>query len=108
MRRRDDQGTAVAFGLQYSGNSNADDGLAAAHLAVDDRGAFAVIDQQLGHGVDHIGLGGKRRPLQARQDDLAVRPHLPGVNGRIGAVERIEQLVAELRNEVLQADRQFR
>ena len=33
-----------------------------------------------------------------------MHPHLTGVDRRIGAVQRIEQLVAELRYEILQAE----
>jgi hypothetical protein len=44
--------------------------------------------------------------LSAREDELPMRPHLAGVDRRIGAVERVEQLVAELGHEVLQAERE--
>ncbi|GBC59009.1 hypothetical protein PSNTI_45090 [Stutzerimonas stutzeri] len=101
---REHQGTAVAFGVEHGGRGDADGRLAAAHLAVDDRGAFAAIDQQLGDGVDHIGLRREQLALQCGEDQLPMHPHLAGVDGRIGAVERIEQLVAELRYEVLQAE----
>ena len=56
--------------------------------------------------MDHISLRGEQLALEAREDDLSLRPRLAGVNRRIGAVERIEQLVAELRYEVLQAERE--
>jgi len=54
--------------------------------------------------VDHIGLGGKQLPLQTSQQDLAMRLCLTGIDRRVGAVEGVEQLVAELGHEVLQAD----
>jgi hypothetical protein len=53
-----------AFGVEHGGRGDADGRLAAAHLAVDDRGAFATVDQQLGGGVDDFGLG--RNSLRLR------------------------------------------
>ncbi|CRQ98310.1 hypothetical protein PAERUG_E16_London_17_VIM_2_04_14_03827 [Pseudomonas aeruginosa] len=106
VRWRQDQSAAVAFGVEHGGRSDADGRLAAAHLAIDDRGAFAAVDQQLGDGVDHIGLRREQLALECGEDHLPMHPHLAGVDRRIGAVERIEQLVAELRYEVLQAERE--
>src|SRR3546814_18026623 len=57
---REHQGAAVSFGVEHGGRGDADGRLAAAHLAIDDRGAFDAIDQQLGDGVDHIGLRGEK------------------------------------------------
>jgi hypothetical protein len=70
VRWRKHQGTAVAFGVEHGGRGDADGRLAAAHLAIDDRGAFATIDQQLGGGVDHFGLGREQLALEAGDDEL--------------------------------------
>ncbi|MOA69097.1 hypothetical protein D3C78_1970770 [compost metagenome] len=56
--------------------------------------------------MDHIGLRREQLALERGEDQLPMHPHLAGVDRRIGAVERIEQLVAELRYEVLQAERE--
>jgi hypothetical protein len=103
---REHQGAAVAFGVEHGGRGDADGRLAAAHLAIDDRGTFAAVEEQLGGGMDHIGLRGEKLALEAREDDLPMRTGLTAIDRRIGAVERIEQLVAELRYEVLQAERE--
>ncbi|MNN26003.1 hypothetical protein D3C81_1394970 [compost metagenome] len=105
---REHQGAAVAFGVEHGGSGNAHRRLAAAHLAIDDRGAFTSIDQQLGDGMDHIGLCLEQLALEAGDDHLPMRPHLAGVDRRVGAIQRVEQLVAELRYEVLQAERKRR
>ncbi len=105
---REHQGAAVAFGVEHGGGGNAHRRLAAAHFAIDDRGAFAAVDQQLGDGMDDIGLRREQLALEGCEDELPMHPRLAGVDRRIGAVERVEQLVAELRNEVLQADQEWR
>jgi hypothetical protein len=46
--------------------------------------------------------------LRTGQHELAMRPGLAGVDGWIGAVERIQQLVAELGDEILKAQGQGR
>ena len=75
---REHQGAAVAFGVEHGGGGNADGRLAAAHLAVDDRGAFAAIDQQLGDGMDHIGLRrGNSLRLSAARISLPMRRTWP-------------------------------
>jgi hypothetical protein len=94
-------GAAVAFGVEHGGRGDADGRLAAAHLAIDDRGAFAAVDQQLGDGMDHLGLRLEQLALEAGEDELPMRLRLAGVDRRIGAVERVQQLVAELGDEVL-------
>ena len=104
MRRRKNQGSAVAFGVEHGGGGNTHRRLAASHLAIDDRGAFTAIDQQLGDGMDHIGLRLEQLALEGCEDELPMYPHLAGVDRGIGTVERVEQLVAELRHEVGQAD----
>ena len=103
---REHQGAAVASGVEHGGRGDADGRLAAAHLAVDDRGAFATIEEQFGGGAGPHQPAREQLALEAREDDLSLRPRLAGVNRRIGAVERIEQLVAELGYEVLQAERE--
>ncbi|MCY1303721.1 hypothetical protein D9M70_534420 [compost metagenome] len=55
--------------------------------------------------MDHIGLRREQLPLEAGDDDVPMCPRLAGVDRRVGAVERVEQLVAELGHEVLQAER---
>ena len=105
---REHQGAAVAFGVEHGGRGDADGRLTAAHLAIDDRGAFATVDQQLGGGMDYLGLGREQLALETGQYELALWPRLAGVYRRIGAVERVEQFVAELGHEVLQAQRQGR
>ncbi|MCY1535085.1 hypothetical protein D9M68_704760 [compost metagenome] len=44
VRRGEHQGAAVAFGVEHGGGGNTHRRLAAAHLAVDDGGAFAAVD----------------------------------------------------------------
>jgi hypothetical protein len=44
-----------------------------------------------------IGLRREQLALEAGEDELPMRLRLAGVDRRIGAVERVEQLVAELR-----------
>jgi hypothetical protein len=56
--------------------------------------------------MDHIGLRLEQLALETGEDDLPMRPRLSGVDRGIGAVERIQQLVAELGDEVLQAERE--
>ena len=104
MGRREHQGAAIAFGVQHGGHADADDGFAAAHFAIDDGRALEAIEQQLGDGVRHFGLGGEQLAFETGEDDLAMRPRLSGIDRRIGAVQGIEQTVAELGDEVLQAE----
>ena len=42
---REHQGAAVALGVEHGGRGDADGRLAATHLAIDDRGAFAAVYQ---------------------------------------------------------------
>ena len=97
---------AVAFGVEHGGRGDADGRLAAAHFAVDDRGAFATVDQQLGSSVDDFGLGREQLALEAGDDELPVRLRLAGIDRRVGAVEGVEQFVAELADEILKAQGQ--
>jgi hypothetical protein len=99
-------GAAVAFGVEHGGRGDADGRLAAAHLAIDDRGAFATVDQQLGDGMDDFGLGLEQLALEAGDDELPMRLRLAGIDRRIGAVEGVEQFVAELADEILKAQGQ--
>jgi hypothetical protein len=71
---REHQRAAVAFGVEHGGRGNAHGRLAAAHLAIDDRGAFAAVDQQLGDGMDHIGLRGEQLALETRRGRAADAP----------------------------------
>ena len=103
-----DQRAAVAFGVQHGRRGNANGGLAAARFAIDDRGAFAAVGQQLGDGMHHLGLRAEQLALETGQHELAMRPGLAGVDGRVGAVERVQQFVAEFGNEILKAHRQGR
>ncbi|SSW73808.1 hypothetical protein AVE30378_06155 [Achromobacter veterisilvae] len=106
--RRKHQGAAVAFGVEDGGRGDADGRLAAPHLAIDDRGAFTTIDQQLGGGMDDFGLGFKQLAFEAGDDELAVRLWLAGIDRRVGPIERVEQFVAELTDEILKAQGQRR
>ena len=101
---REYQRTMVAFCFQYCGGGDTHCGFAAAHLTVDDGGTFAAIDQQLGDGVDHIGLSGEQLPLQAGEYVLAMTARLAAIDGRIGTIERLKELIAEFGHKVLQAD----
>ena len=60
-----------------------------------------MIDQQLGGGVDDFGLGLEQLALEAGDDGLSVRLRLAGIDRRVGAVEGVEQFVAELADEIL-------
>ena len=106
VRWRQDQSAAVAFGVEHGGRGDADGRLTAAHLAIDDRGAFATVDQQLGGGVDDFGLCWEQLALEAGDDELPVRLRLAGIDRRVGAVEGVEQFVAELADEILKAQGQ--
>ncbi len=106
VRRRKNQGAAIAFGVEHGGRGDADGRLAAAHFAIDDRGAFATVDQQLGGGVDDFGLGLEELALEAGDDELPVRLRLAVIDRRVGAVEGVEQFVAELADEILKAQGQ--
>ena len=106
VRWRKHQSAAVAFGVEHDSRGDADGRLPATHLAVDDRGAFATVDQQLGSSVDDFGLGREQLALEAGDDELPVRLRLAGIDRRIGAVEGVEQFVAELANEILKAQGQ--
>ena len=110
VRRRKNQGAAVAFGIEHGGRGDADGRLAAAHLAIDDHGAFALVNQQLCGGMDDLGLGREQLALQAGDDELPVRPRLAVIDRRVGMVKGVEQFVAELADEVLKAQgkRRFR
>ncbi|KYO95242.1 hypothetical protein LT20_05078 [Pseudomonas aeruginosa] len=103
---REHQGAAVAFGVEHGGGGNTHRRLAATHLAIDDRGAFATVDQQLGGGVDDFGLCWEQLALEAGDDELPVRLRLAGIDRRVGAVEGVEQFVAELADEILKAQGQ--
>ncbi len=108
MWRRKHQGAAVAFGVEDGGRGDADGRLAAPHLAINDRGAFATIDQQLGGGIDDFGLGLKQLAFEAGDDELAVRLWLAGIDRRVSPIERVQQFVAELTDEILKAQGQRR
>src|SRR3546814_17580512 len=84
-----------AFGVEHGGRGDADGRLAAAHLAIDDRGAFAAIDKQPGDGVDHIGLRGEQLALERGEEQLTMPPHRAGGDRRIGEVEWGGRVVAE-------------
>jgi hypothetical protein len=56
--------------------------------------------------VDDFGLGREQLALEAGDDELPVRLRLAGIDRRIGAVEGVEQFVAELANEILKAQGQ--
>lgn len=92
------------FGVKDCRDGDPNAGFAAAHFAVDDGGTLAAIAQQFSDGVDDLALGVERLPLQPVENELPVRARLPGVDGRIGTVEGLQQLVTELGNEVGQAD----
>ena len=86
MRWRKNQGAAVALGVEHGSRGDADGCLAAAHLAVDDRGAFATVDQQLGGGMDDFRLGLKQSALEAGDDELTVRLRLARIDRWVGAI----------------------
>jgi hypothetical protein len=56
--------------------------------------------------VDDFGLGREQLALEAGDDELPVRLRLAGIDRRIGAVEGVEQFVAELADEILKAQGQ--
>jgi hypothetical protein len=58
--------------------------------------------------MNDIGLGLEQLALETGEDDLPMGPCQSGVDRGIGAVERIEQFVAEFGHEVLQAQRKRR
>lgn len=101
--RRKYQGATIAFGVENGGRGDADRRLADAHLAIDDCSALAAIGQQLGDGMNHFRLRREKLALEAGQDHLAVGSSLAGVDRRIGAVERVQKLVAKLRDKILEA-----
>ncbi|MGV8397319.1 hypothetical protein ACV34E_32390, partial [Pseudomonas aeruginosa] len=50
-------GAAVAFGVEHGVRGDADGRLAATHLALDDRGAFAaVVNGEMGCGKTTVGI----------------------------------------------------
>ncbi len=106
VRRRQDQGAAVTFGMEHGRDGNCHQRLARSHFRVDDCGAFTTIDQQLADCVDDFGLRGERLPLETRQNPLPMWARFPGVNRRIGAVEAFQKLVTEFGNEIVEADGQ--
>ena len=84
MGRRKYQRAAVAFGVEHRGRGDADGRFAAAHFAIDDRSAFALIDQQLGGSMDNVGLGLEQLALEAGNDELPLC--LAGIDRRVGAL----------------------
>ena len=65
------------------------------------RALAATVDQQLGSSVDDFGLGREQLALEAGDDELPVRLRLAGIDRRIGAVEGVEQFVAELADDLV-------
>src|SRR3546814_6303420 len=100
---REHQGAAVAFGVEHGGRGDADGRLAAAALAIDERGAFAAIDPQLGDGEEQVGFRREQVALERGEDKLTMPPKLAGGGRRLGAVERVERIVAQLGPNELQA-----
>jgi len=97
-----------SLGVEGTAPWIADGRLAAAHLAVDDRGAFATIDQQLGDAYDDFA-GAETTSAQAGQDGRAMRPvACPALGQRGWRFERVEQLIAELGAKSCKADREWR
>ncbi len=56
--------------------------------------------------MDDFGLSLEQLALEAGDDELAMRLRLAGIDRRVGAVERVEQFVAELTDEILKAQGQ--
>jgi hypothetical protein len=56
--------------------------------------------------MDDFGLGLEQLALEAGDDELPMRLRLAGIDRRIGAVEGVEQFVAELADEILKAQGQ--
>ena len=54
VRRREHECAAIAFRVEDRGGCDADRGLAASHLAVDDRGTFTAFDQELAELTDAL------------------------------------------------------
>ncbi len=104
--RTQDQRAAVALRVENGRQCNADRGFAGAHLAIDDRGAFALVDEQLCGGVDDFSLRGKQLALETGQHELAAGPGYAVIDRRIGPVEGIQQFIAEFGDEILQGERQ--
>ncbi|CAM5374967.1 hypothetical protein SSTU70S_03717 [Stutzerimonas stutzeri] len=57
--------------------------------------------------MDDFGLGLEQLALEAGDDELPVRLRLAGIDRRVGAVEGVEQFVAELTDEILKAQGQW-
>lgn len=53
--------------------------------------------------MDDFGLRREQLALEAGDDELAMCLRLAGIDRRVGAVERIEQFIAELADEILKA-----
>lgn len=101
--RTEDEGAAIAFGVENGRQRDADGGFARAHFAIDDRGPLAMVGEQLGGGMDDFCLGREQLALETGQHELTVGVRRTAVDGWIGPVERVQQFVAELGDEVLQA-----
>ena len=56
--------------------------------------------------MDNFSLGLEELALEAGDDELPVRLRLADIDRRIGAVEGVEQFVAELADEILKAQGQ--
>jgi len=93
--------------MQNRGQRNADRGLAGAHLAVDENGPLALVDEQLRGRMHDLGLGGEQLAFEPGQHQLSVRARRAVVDRRVRPVERFQQLVSELGNKVLEAHGQF-
>lgn len=107
MRRAQDERTAIAFGMQDRGQRNADRGFSGAHFAIYEDSPLALIDEQFRGRMYDLCLGREQLALQACQNQLAVRTRRTAIDGWVGAIEGVQQFVAELGNEVLKAQGQL-
>ncbi|MNF76159.1 hypothetical protein D3C84_582650 [compost metagenome] len=82
-------------------------GFAGTHLGVDDAGLFVAIEQQRGDGLDDVRLGGEGCAFETIHHPLAGAVGVAGIDRWIGAVEGVQQLVAEFVYEVGEADGQW-
>ena len=104
MRRRDDQGPAIAGRVHDRCDSDGHHGFPGAHLGVDDSGLLVTVQQQGGDGLDDLGLGREGLALESVHHQLAVSVVGAGIDRGVGAIERLQELVAELVDEVGQVD----
>lgn len=72
MRRRDNQGPAIAGRVHDRCDSDGHHGFPGAHLGVDDPGLLVTVQQQGGDGLDDLGLGREGLALESVHHQLAV------------------------------------